>query len=179
MEHVLQSDESPKIEERIEAVPPTITPQLAVMSQPTTTPSQSSVVTPLSAMTQPIDHNSIIVSQSAPVSQPSLVTQPIQSTVVSLTTTVSGPPSAVVLAPEDIEKEERRLFSETRRLLQLHSEHAMTLAELVEKFRENEDPFQPSAERLYRLLTKFNDKEGGTGGVKPSKSLQVCCPLSM
>ena len=174
MEHKVQSDESPKIEESIKAVPPAITPQLMVMSQPTTA-SQSSVVSPLPGMPQQIDHD-MLVSQSTLVSQPSVVTQ---STVVRPTTTVAGPPTAVAPAQEDIEKEERRLFSETRRLLQLHSEHAMTLAELVEKFRENEEPSQPSAEHLYQLLTKFNVKKEGIGGVKPSKILQVCCLLSM
>lgn len=177
MEHMVQSDGSPKVEKSIEAIPSTITPQLAVMSQ-STTASQSSVVSQLPAISQPIDHN-IIFSKSTPVSQPSVVTQPIQSTVESPTTTMAGPPTAVAPAQENTEKREKRLFSETRRLLQLHSEHAMTLAELVEKFRENEEPSQPSAEQLYQLLTKFNVKEQGIGGVKPSKTLQVCCLLSM
>ena len=75
---------------------------------------------------------------------------------------------------EDDEKEGKRLFSETRRMLQLHHEHAMTLAELVERFRENEEPSLPTAEQLYQQLTKFNAKEGGSGGGKTAKILQVC-----
>ena len=74
---------------------------------------------------------------------------------------------------EDSEKEGKRLFSETRRMLQLHHEHAMTLAELVERFKENEDPSLPTAEQLYQLLTEFNVKEGGSGGGKIAKILQV------
>lgn len=74
---------------------------------------------------------------------------------------------------EDNEKEARRLFSETRRLLQLDPEHAMTLAELVDRFRENEDPCQPSSEQLYQVLTKFNVKDGTSGGGKPAKHFQV------
>ena len=69
---------------------------------------------------------------------------------------------------EDDEKEGKRLFSETRRMLQLHHEHAMTLAELVERFKENEEPSLPTAEQLHQQLTKFNAKEGG------GKTLQVC-----
>lgn len=74
---------------------------------------------------------------------------------------------------EDNEKEARRLFSETRRLLQLDPEHAMTLAELVDRFRENEDPCQPSSEQFYQVLTKFNVKDGTSGGGKPAKHFQV------
>ena len=173
MNHMVQSDKSP---ENVEAVPPTVSPQFTVGFQPTTT-SQSSVVTPLPAMAQPTTPT--IVSHSTSITQPSVVTQPNQSTVVSLTNTVAEPPTVVVAAQEVTEKKERRLFSETRRLLQLHSEHAMTLAELVEKFRENEEPSQPSAEQLYHLLTKFNVKEEGIVGVKPSNILQVHCLLSV
>ena len=71
-------------------------------------------------------------------------------------------------------EEGKRLFSETRRMLQLHHEHAMTLAELVERFRRNEDPTLPTAEQLYQLLVKFNTKEGGTGtGGRTTKIMQV------
>jgi hypothetical protein len=74
---------------------------------------------------------------------------------------------------EDGGEEGKRLFSETRRMLQLHHEHAMTLAELVERFRRNEDPSLPTAEQLYQLLTKFNAKETGSGGVRIAKIMQV------
>lgn len=72
-------------------------------------------------------------------------------------------------------EEGKRLFSETRRMLQLHHEHAMTLAELVERFKRNEDPTLPTAEQLYQLLVKFNTKEGGTGtgGGRTTKIMQV------
>ena len=71
-------------------------------------------------------------------------------------------------------EEGKRLFSETRRMLQLHHEHAMTLTELVERFKRNEDPTLPTAEQLYQLLTKFNTKEGGTGtGGRTTKIMQV------
>ena len=89
---------------------------------------------------------------------------------------ISEPPSVLTkpVAPLEDSDEGKRLFSETRRMLQLHHEHAMTLAELVERFKKNEDPSLPTAEQLYRSLTKFNnEKEGGSTGVRIAKILQV------
>ena len=111
--------------------------------------------------------------------QPSAPASPVgksQSTVKE--ESVGGVPehSSVLAKPvaqlEDGD-EGKRLFSETKRMLQLHHEHAMTLAELVERFKKNEDPSLPTAEQLYQLLTRFNTKEGGSGGGRIAKILQV------
>lgn len=130
--------------------------------------------------------------------EPSLVTQPKVLTQSPVNTQQSSPCKPIVMAghkttavaqsamavvaasdtqphalTEDSESQEKRLFSETRRLLQLHTEHAMTLAELVEKFKEVDEPSQPSSEKLYHLLNKFNVKEVSHGSKKPTKVLQV------
>ena len=58
-------------------------------------------------------------------------------------------------------KDAERLSSETKRLLLGHSEHALTLSELVESFRESRDPARPTAEMLYESLSKHNTRSAG------------------
>ena len=141
-----------------ETLQPTVVAQAAMIAQ-------NSILSSPTAM----------VAQSTTITQPSVMTQPIQSTVVSPTGVMAEPTPATQpdTEQEDPEKRGRRLFSETRRLLQINSEHAMTLAELVDKFKENEEPSQLSMEQLYQLLSRFNVTETGFGGAKPSKGLQV------
>ena len=77
-------------------------------------------------------------------------------------TSLSGPTLSV--------KDAERLSSETKRLLLCHREHALTLSELVECFKEAQDPAAPTVEQLYDSLTKFNVK-GGAG--KTEQKFQV------
>jgi len=49
--------------------------------------------------------------------------------------------------------EGKRMVNETRRLLLLHQEHAMTLTELVDGFQAQEDPSNISVQTLYRYLS--------------------------
>ena len=65
-----------------------------------------------------------------------------------------------VLDLED--KDSQRLSSETHRLLQCHHEHAMTVSELVQSFKEAEDPLSPEPEVLHLCLHKHNVKKGGS-----------------
>ena len=65
-----------------------------------------------------------------------------------------------VLRLED--KDSQRLASETHRLLQCHHEHAMTVSELVQSFKEAEDPLSPEPEVLHLCLHKHNVKKGGS-----------------
>ena len=58
-------------------------------------------------------------------------------------------------------KDAERLSSETKRLLLRHSEHALTLSELVESFRESRDPARPTAEMLYKSLSEYNTRTAG------------------
>ena len=59
------------------------------------------------------------------------------------------------------DKESQRLASETQRLLQCHHEHAMTVSELVQSFKEAEDPASPQPEELNLCLHKHNVRRGG------------------
>ena len=113
---------------------------------------------------------SLTTHQTTPALPPVTAQQPNSTEHPPVSTTSVSPPVAQL---EDSEKESKRLFSETRRLLQLHCEHAMTLAELVERFKENAEPSQPSMEKLYQVLTKHNVKDDGQGSWKPAKVLQV------
>lgn len=82
---------------------------------------------------------------------------------------VSVSPSKVKDKPSEMKKsppispvkDAERLSSETKRLLLGHSEHALTLSELVETFREAKDPAKPSAEMLYESLSKYNTRAAG------------------
>ena len=60
--------------------------------------------------------------------------------------------------------EGKRMVNETRRLLLLHQEHAMTLMELVDSFQTQEDPGNISVQILYRYLKTE----------AASKKFQVC-----
>ena len=50
------------------------------------------------------------------------------------------------------EDEGKRLVNETRRMLLLHQEHAMTLTELLEGFQRQEEPTNLTIQSLYRQL---------------------------
>ena len=118
---------------------------------------------PAAVNTTPVEHRVLATAPASPFgkSQSNEAKEGIS--------VVSGPSTDLSKSEtrlEEREKEEKRFFSETRRMLQLHHEHAMTLAELVEKFKEEEDPSLPTAEELYQLLTKFNAREGSSGSAK-------------
>lgn len=50
------------------------------------------------------------------------------------------------------EDEGKRLMNETRRLLLMHQEHAMTLTELLESFQHQEEPTNLTVQSLYKRL---------------------------
>lgn len=78
------------------------------------------------------------------------------------------------LQPSELsEAEAKRLCSESNRMLLVHPEHAMTLAELLDCFKSSEDPANPTADQLYRALV-VNNKKPGSGGKNPAKLFQVC-----
>ncbi len=67
-------------------------------------------------------------------------------------TKINVPPSSP--PPKDPE----RLSLETKRMLLRHHEHAQTLSELVECFREARDPAHPTVNTLYESLKSKSDK---------------------
>ena len=75
-------------------------------------------------------------------------------------------PSGPALTVKDAE----RLSSETKRILLCNHEHALTLSELVDCFREAQDPATPTVDQLYNSLTTFNVKGG-------AQKFQVCLLL--
>ena len=136
-------------------------------------PSETEVMTKVDTITEPV------VTATVDDKPQALPASPLQKSPNILKKESIGAPlehlfvSTKPVAQLEDSEEGKRLFSETRRMLQLHHEHAMTLAELVERFRRNEDPSLPTADQLYQLLTKFNAKEGGTGGGRTTKIMQV------
>ena len=149
-----------------------------VISASPTTTMQPPLVTHTTVPAQPTSPAPKTIPPQPTAASPE--TAPAQPLVTAKQPNAERPPvsTSYVDSLEGIEKEGKRLFTETRQLLQLHSEHAMTLSELVERFTESGEPSRPSMEKLYQLLTKFNVKEDGQGNWKPTKVLQVCNQLS-
>ena len=150
--------------------PPSLTTHKTTLVPPSVTAAhQTTPALPAAHQTTPA-LPPVTAHQTTPALPPVTAQQPNSTEHPSVSTTSVIPPVAQL---EESEKESKRLFSETRRLLQLHCEHAMTLAELVERFKENVEPSQPSMEKLYQVLTKHNVKDDGHGSWKPAKVLQV------
>ena len=162
-----------------------------VSTQPTIPQSaavtQSIVVTRSAVVSQPISvtQHVPVTTQAKPVIHPTAVTQAAAMT----TPTIVNPPTAVIAQPavagqssaprEVSDSDGRRLFSESRRLLQIHHEHAMTLMELVVKFKECKEPIEQSSEELYHVLMKHNTKDTSSGSGKPVKPLEVRAHLAI
>ena len=79
------------------------------------------------------------------------------------------------------DRDSQRLASETHRLLQCHHEHAMTVSELVQSFKEAEDPISPGPEVLNLCLHKHNVKKGGSKSPSIFQVMDVCiyCYISI
>ncbi len=106
---------------------------------------------PPASVTKPPPSKTASSQASAQIGQvnfnemPSLITASPSKT--KLNTPLSSP-----------QQDSERLSSETKRILLRHREHAQTLSELVECFKETQDPACPTVNTLYQCLKIKTDK---------------------
>ena len=129
---------------------------------PTPTPQPTTTATAASTQSSSkVDRFYVMPTTAAATTSLSVVTQSNSDEGAKMVDDVQPSPD---LIPSE-EKEFQRLSSETRRLLLCHQEHAMTLSELWQCFRDMEDPACP---QLPQDLMASLQKQGSSKAQKSS-----------